>query len=267
MRYGFSLVELSIVLVILGLLTGGILTGQSLIRASELRSVHVDAQRYLAAVYTFKDKYFLGPGDLNNATSFWGKDSTNCNGDIGTANSSTGTCNGNGDGQVLNTNAGAGTTQEIFQFWRHLANAGLVEGTYTGIVGPSSANHSVPGTNIPRARLTNGAWGFVSYIAAGATPGGVADVLTIPIYGKSMTLGSQTATGGPGGPLLKPEESWNIDTKMDDGHPGRGRVIGKFYNNLCMTQNSGAAVTTNLDVRCRLEDSANTCALFFVNLF
>ncbi|PZP83692.1 MAG: type II secretion system protein, partial [Azospirillum brasilense] len=56
--HGFSLVELSIVLVILGLLTGGILGGQSLIRAAELRTISTDANRYITAAQTFRDKYF-----------------------------------------------------------------------------------------------------------------------------------------------------------------------------------------------------------------
>ncbi len=53
----FSLVELSIVLVILGLLVGGVLSGQSLIRAAELRSITEDYARYVTATHTFKDKY------------------------------------------------------------------------------------------------------------------------------------------------------------------------------------------------------------------
>ncbi|MBN9993879.1 prepilin-type N-terminal cleavage/methylation domain-containing protein, partial [Listeria monocytogenes] len=69
---GFSLIELSIVLVILGLLTGGILAGQSLIRAAELRSVGEEYQKNRTAVATFRDKYFAIPGDMTNATSFWG---------------------------------------------------------------------------------------------------------------------------------------------------------------------------------------------------
>ena len=71
-RSAFSLVELSIVLVILGLLTGGILSGQSLIRAAELRSVTTEYSRYTAATYSFRDKYFALPGDMSNAESFWG---------------------------------------------------------------------------------------------------------------------------------------------------------------------------------------------------
>ncbi|MFN7611184.1 MAG: type II secretion system protein, partial [bacterium] len=61
-RAGFSLIELAIVLVILGLLVGGIMSGQSLIRAAELRSVTSDLSRYESAVYTFRDKYSDLPG-------------------------------------------------------------------------------------------------------------------------------------------------------------------------------------------------------------
>ena len=70
-QQGFSLVELSIVLVILGLLVGGILSGQSLIRASELRSVTTEYQTYVTSLGTFRDRYFALPGDLSNAASFW----------------------------------------------------------------------------------------------------------------------------------------------------------------------------------------------------
>ena len=71
MQRAFSLVELSIVLVILGLLTGGILAGQSLIRAAELRSVTNEFQRYIVATQSFRDKYFAAPGDITDAHRFW----------------------------------------------------------------------------------------------------------------------------------------------------------------------------------------------------
>jgi len=71
-KTAFSLVELSIVLVILGLLTGGVLTGQNLIRAAELRAVTTEFNAYQTAANTFKDKYFAIPGDMTNATDFWG---------------------------------------------------------------------------------------------------------------------------------------------------------------------------------------------------
>ncbi len=128
----FSLVELSIVLVILGLLTGGILTGQSLIRASELRSITTDMNRYVTATQTFRDKYFAVPGDMRNATAFWGvaagtgSDATCAN----TVSTSAATCNGNGDGVIQTFNV---AFDEIFLAPKHLANAGLIEGSYVAM--------------------------------------------------------------------------------------------------------------------------------------
>ena len=107
MRHGFSLVELSIVLVILGLLTGGILAGQSLVRASELRAVSSEYQRYATAMHAFRDKYFAIPGDMTNATKFWGDDATAC-ADGAVADGTPGTCNGNGNG-ILTAGAASGT--------------------------------------------------------------------------------------------------------------------------------------------------------------
>jgi prepilin-type N-terminal cleavage/methylation domain-containing protein len=72
MRHGLSMVELSIVLFIFGLLTGSILDGQSLIKAAEPRSLRTDISLYQSALFAFRDKYMALPGDMTNATSFWG---------------------------------------------------------------------------------------------------------------------------------------------------------------------------------------------------
>ena len=68
----FTLVELSIVLVIIGLLVGGVLSGKSLIRASELRAVASEFSYYKIAIGNFKDKYSALPGDMRNAVTYWG---------------------------------------------------------------------------------------------------------------------------------------------------------------------------------------------------
>ena len=63
MKNGFTLVELSIVLVIIGLLIGGILVGQSLIDSAKLNALVRQTQQYDSAIMAFKDKYKVLPGE------------------------------------------------------------------------------------------------------------------------------------------------------------------------------------------------------------
>lgn len=215
-RTAFSLVELSIVLVILGLLTGGILAGQSLIRAAELRSVSSDVGRYITAVNTFRDKYFALPGDMANATKFWGDDNAVCPDPIIT-NGTPGTCNGNGNGTI----AWSSDTvdYEAFRAWQHLANAGLIEGSYSGIAGGGGTLDAVVGTNVPRGRISNTGFFLRSFSTSGHTDFYDGD------YSPSLQFGSDSSVSTyTNGPALKPEEAWNIDTKMDDGKPATGSV-------------------------------------------
>jgi prepilin-type N-terminal cleavage/methylation domain-containing protein len=69
-RHGFTLIELSIVLVIIGLIVGGILVGRELIHAAELRGDIREIDKMDAAVNTFRLKYNCLPGDCANATQF-----------------------------------------------------------------------------------------------------------------------------------------------------------------------------------------------------
>ena len=63
-QVGFTLIELSIVLVIIGLIVGGVLTGQDLIKAAEIRATVGQYEKYNTAVNTFRTKYNGIPGDL-----------------------------------------------------------------------------------------------------------------------------------------------------------------------------------------------------------
>lgn len=209
----FSLVELSIVLVILGLLVGGVLSGQSLIRAAELRSVTTDFTRYQTAIYSFRDKYFALPGDMPNATAFWGS-----NGGTGsdaacfnTPSSTAVTCNGNGNGQVEYYSATI-PLGEPRRAWQHLANAGLIEGQYSG---QGNAN-CTPGRECPRGRISNTGFDLV-YIVQGGSYG---ETFSNDSNGNQLLFG--TSFNVMRGVALKPEEAWNIDTKIDDGKPATG---------------------------------------------
>ena len=150
---------MSIVLVILGLLTGGILSGQALIRAAELRSVSSQFQTYQAAIFSFRDRYMALAGDMNIATRFWGFDDTapGCTNRTGAANAgAAGTCDGDGDGLLYTVTAGQ--SGERTEFWRQLARAGLIEGNYTGKAGPSHNAHAILGENVPRTRISGAGW-------------------------------------------------------------------------------------------------------------
>lgn len=217
---GFSLVELSIVLVILGLLTGGILSGQSLIRASELRSVTTQVANTHAAIMTFRDKYMALPGDMNNATKFWGTDPDGCPTHSNWQTGKTATCDGNGSG-------GLDTKPEQFRFWQHLAAAGLIEGNYSGVTGPTNSGSCtsidyVLGVNAPSLRMNQvgmGAQTLTSY-----TPGQIVYMFA-GNYGNVFNIGKQITGCNPVGGVFKPEEAWNIDTKLDDGKPGMGALL------------------------------------------
>ncbi len=229
MRYGFSLVELSIVLVILGLLTGGILSGQSLIRAAELRSVTTDATRYMTAVHTFRDRYMAIPGDMPNAVKFWGAQTGGANDGpdsacaalmLSTPSTDTRTCNGNGDGQI---GAGAAQYYELPRFWQHLANAGLIEGNYTGVSASDTNTRSFrPRENVPAGKIANSMFTTDIYIASASA---ASTELFAGVYGNRLNLSAYRSGNSDGDEVvLTPENAWNIDTKIDDGRPGTGRV-------------------------------------------
>lgn len=254
MKNGFSLVELSIVLVILGLLTGGILAGQSLIRAAELRAVGTEYQRYLTATQTFRDKYFAIPGDMSNATKFWGiaagtgSDAT-C---FLFASTDAKTCDGNGNGMIDLPDGS--NYSEHNRFWQHLANAGLIEGSYPG-------NYAWPaaiGVNTPKSKLNNAGWSV--YSVPGYFPG---DALSVAgTLGNYFTLGAYTAGWFPINAVLKPEEAWNIDTKLDDGKPMSGKVVPYRWATCTNGASGGDQTATYL-----LSSSSIVCPLQFLRAF
>lgn len=250
---GFSLVELSIVLVILGLLTGGILGGQALIRAAELRSVTTEYNRYTTAAQTFRDKYLSAPGDMPNSTAFWGDNNTSCP-DAATANGTPGTCNGNGNGIVEGAAPAANGTMEGFQVWNQLSLAGMIEGSFSGTYNGSST--AVIGTSMPRAKLSNARWhtqSLPNYAGDGN--------IYAHDYINYFYLSSASSVGEA--PVLRPEEAWNVDTKVDDGRPAYGKVIAIFWNNACAAADDGSSSNNDLNASYRLNDSSLQCGLFF----
>jgi prepilin-type N-terminal cleavage/methylation domain-containing protein len=113
---GFTLIEIAIVLVIIGLLLGGVLKGQELITGARVRNFIQQQDGVKAAYFGFLDRFRALPGDYANAT-------TNITGVAATAACNNG--NGDGDGTIETTG------NENILVWEHLSKAGFINGSYT----------------------------------------------------------------------------------------------------------------------------------------
>lgn len=172
---------------------------------------------------------------------------------------SPGTCDGNGDGSVTYNLSTPSSSNENLQFWRQLALAGLIEGSYLGLTGTGS-NDVSGGVNLPKSRFGGGVWWL-----NGAGTGFVAgdSWAYSGTYGNYMAIGGAVSGSWPYTPLLKPEEAWNIDTKLDDGKPATGKIIARYWNNACATSTSNTDYTGNY----KLSDSSLQCLIYFTQAF
>jgi len=132
-KRGFTLVELSIVLVIIGLLIGGILTAQSMVSTVKIQSFISQVQQYDVAVSNFQLNYQQFPGDSNLFTP-----AGNDNGTTATTDTTLG--------------CGMATCYEFYTFWKHLSDSGMIKETYTGDFSGSPAFKS--GINTPKTPLS-----------------------------------------------------------------------------------------------------------------
>jgi prepilin-type N-terminal cleavage/methylation domain-containing protein len=132
-QQGFTLVEIAIVLVIIGLLLGGVLKGQELINSAKIKNVANDLNGISAAVYAYQDRYKTFPGDDSGASARWG--ATVPNGDK----------NGVVGATTDNFCAAATATIEPIYFWQHLRLAGLVAGDTTSGEQPQNALGGIVG--------------------------------------------------------------------------------------------------------------------------
>ncbi|MET0155605.1 MAG: prepilin-type N-terminal cleavage/methylation domain-containing protein [Rickettsiales bacterium] len=195
---GFSLVELSISVLIIGMLVGGTLGGMRIVKQGKLKRLHTQISEAIQGASVFSEKFDALPGDMKNAYARLG---SSC------AGGSAAHCNGNGDGRIGYKDFDA----ETYMAWAHMRLADVYPGAYTGEAG------SEPGVNVPEAALPSSAlrWRYESISAFNDI--NVGNVLMVTSLDGNYANGAASA-----------KDAYVIDAKFDDGLPTSGDVMG-FY--------------------------------------
>jgi prepilin-type N-terminal cleavage/methylation domain-containing protein len=219
----FTLVELAIVIVIIGLLVGGVLTGQELVKQAKLRKFIKINESFIAANTTFYGKYNAIPGDMHNATRFF--DQTECE-DL-TYNTipcnSTGTNAANG----LVDGSWASNGSDSMRYWIHLRLSKILNCVPDSWASSGYQDYSY--CNI------NGAGGNQGKITAVAGTDSVFNVAIRPMPGPStgrISIGANnyfvyfgSTPGTWNGAIVSAQDAYNIDSKIDDGKPMSGKFL------------------------------------------
>jgi len=218
---GFTLLELSMVLVIIGLIVGGVLVGRDLISAAYVRSQITQTERFNTAVHAFQDRYggYL-PGDIPAAPAAL----------AGLAPRGTSEGEGDGNGVIegipqpgqyaygLSESGG-----ETLMFWKDLSAANMIPGSFTLASSTTSINTSFNmSAYFPAAAIGPSNYVFV-YSNGGVNYFCVEALAYVTYYPWTGTWGNN---GGPYG--LTPAQAFAIDTKIDDGLPNYGKVTVQF---------------------------------------
>jgi prepilin-type N-terminal cleavage/methylation domain-containing protein len=236
-KSAFSLIELSIVLIIIGLLIAGVTGGASLIKSSELRAAISEARGWSTAVNGFYNQFNAFPGDYNvaigSATGAAGNSNSQINA-FTAANNPSGTASTTA-GCVTTGVPAAGCSYEDNVAWVQLKNAGVVD---TNIVSAPTlaatwlaATNASYGVTNPQSKIKSSGWLFDYGSANGSTAGtnqlgqNVVILSGAPSGAPDATNSYVNGTAKASG-AITPADALSIDTKVDDGKYSTGRIQG-----------------------------------------
>jgi len=231
--HGFTLIELSIVLVIVGLITGSIVVGRDLIHAAEIRTAITQMERYNAAVNTFKNKFGCLPGDCPQTQAQQYGLSTSLPSSVLNYDFC-GTYPGDGDGNIGYSAAlDSGNPfpscgdKETILFWQHLKDAGLFQDATTNIVyeGSPTYSASIPALKFSAVSSDLHKQGGISVFPGVLTLNSGANVFrNSHLFWISSEVGYPSASTNAGTNVLTVMDAYAIDKKLDDGMPWTGNV-------------------------------------------
>lgn len=217
---GFTLIELSIVLVIIGLIVGGVLVGRDLILAAAVRSQVTQIEKFHTAANTFRVKYGYLPGDIPNPHAvnfgFVSRGATQGQGD------GNGLMEGTPDDSGLYASGFLAETGETAMFWVDLSVARLIDG-YFSVATPSATYYdNVTASTTPNlaAFFPVGKIGSGNYVSVWSEFGvnyyAITPITTMDFHGIVMAT-----------PGLTVRQAYSIDQKTDDGRPMTGRTLAQ----------------------------------------
>lgn len=216
---GFTLVELAIVMIIIGLLIGGVLKGQQLITNAQVTSTVAQIKAIDAATTSFRDQYAATPGDMTAPNARV----PNC--PLAAACGQV----GNGDGRVgaASIDFSAAPTADLEQvaYWAQLNAAGLLTGIQPDQTGTTA---TAWGQYAPASKISGGGYD-VGWYAGGVTLSGQqnTDAANPAPTGEYLALHGTAASAvgtAAADSFLTPNLAARLDTKIDDGQPNTGTV-------------------------------------------
>ncbi len=240
-KNGFTLIELSIVLVIIGLIVGGILAGKALIQQAEIRAAASQLQKFETAYRTFQVKYNCIMGDCPNATDFFGMNYVSIAAGCPPAG---GAGNGNGDGNGL-IDSNFGTL--VASTWNCEPAQAVASLNLAGLLPDSLKTPCNSGIVYFRGINDSCAYFYVDDLYLTVTP----------IKINSVTWAKFSAGGNLHSAALSPVQARLIDEKIDDGKSTTGKFRGlntslpsggAIVANSCVTS---GAYNLNEDYTCR----------------
>ncbi len=223
---GFTILEISIVLVIVGLLVAGVLGGQEVIKAMKINGTISQMNEITAAANSFKLKYDSIPGDMPDATDYWGVNGSGSAINDGSCNNfnkeTRTTCNGDGNGLVRGGSGDLGGNFEYETFWQHLRLAEMYITT-------DPVGNQFYGSELLATKLSDN-YGFYVDSSLGYTS------LTTS-YNPNLTGKNLFGIWYKTSISMKSDEARDLDFKMDDGRPLTGN-FSLFWSDIdpeCIT--------------------------------
>lgn len=257
-KKAFTLVELAIVLIIIGLITGGVVGAQSLIESAQKQGLINEASQYATGINAFVLEYGELPGKFNEATEYWGTTYIAADGNTEDV-----------------ANGGANSLSNLVSCsipWQHLGLSEILPTKYREdgcqvVTRKAGIDFPVAATGDEDAWFLSDNTDYADWVDG---RGG-------PVYGKNRSIyliaSAPNSVGHEAWGVLSAKAARDIDKRIDDGNPALGKffaikgyvVSGDEYQSGCVDQEPGVSSTTNVSYILS-NDDPHCRPMFFINV-